>query len=188
MGHRLSARTPDQELSAALALVRDVADHPTAGVVFKDIAPLLADHAAFAATVSAMATEGSRLAEGSVDAVVGIEARGFILAAPVALALGAGFVPVRKPGKLPGATYDVSYTLEYGADTLHLQRDALAPGARVLVVDDVLATGGSVAATTDLVVLGGGVVVGVCVLMELGFLAGRERLGGTPFGALQVVS
>jgi adenine phosphoribosyltransferase len=132
------------ELSAALALVRDVADYPTAGVVFKDIAPLLADHAAFAATVSAMAAEGSRLAEGTVDAVVGIEARGFILAAPVALALGAGFVPVRKPGKLPGATYDVSYTLEYGAGTLApAARRVRAPGARVPVVDDVLSTGGA---------------------------------------------
>jgi adenine phosphoribosyltransferase len=187
VGHRLSAGTPDLELSAALARVRDVADYPVPGVVFKDIAPLLADHAAFAATVSAMADQGSRLAEGPVEAVVGIEARGFILASPVALALGAGFVPVRKPGKLPGPTHDVSYSLEYGAGTLHLQRDALVPGARVLVVDDVLATGGSVAATMDLVVRGGGEVVGVCVLMELAFLSGRMRLGATPFSALQVV-
>lgn len=187
MGDRLSTRTQTLELSAALELIRDVADYPVPGVVFKDITPLLADHAAFTTTVSAMAAAGDRLGDGRIDAVVGIEARGFILAAPVALALGVGFVPVRKPGKLPGPTYDVSYTLEYGVGTLHVHRDAFAPGARVLVVDDVLATGGSVAATADLVARGGGEVVGVSVLMELGFLAGRERLGGLPLASLRVL-
>ena len=187
MGDGLSTRTGTAELSAALGLIRDVPDYPAAGVVFKDITPLLADHAAFTATVSAMAAEGTRLAGGPIDVVVGIEARGFILAAPVALALGAGFVPVRKPGKLPGPTYDVSYTLEYGAGSLHMHQDAFAPGTRVLVVDDVLATGGSVAATADLVARSGAELVGACVLMELGFLSGRERLDGLPVASLEVV-
>ena len=187
MGDGLSTRTGSAELSAALSLIRDVPDYPAPGVVFKDITPLLGDHAAFAAIVSAMASEGARLGEGSIDVVVGIEARGFILAAPVALALGAGFVPARKPGKLPGPTYDVSYTLEYGTGTLHVHQDALAPGTRVLVVDDVLATGGSVAATADLVARSGAEMMGACVLMELGFLPGRQRLGGLPVAALEVV-
>ena len=187
MGGGLSTRTGSAEQSAALSLIRDVPDYPTPGVVFKDITPLLSDPAAFAAIVSAMAAEGARLADGSIDVVVGIEARGFILAAPVALALGAGLVPVRKPGKLPGPTYDVSYTLEYGAGTLHVHQDAFAPGARVLVVDDVLATGGSVAATAELVGRSGAELVGACVLMELAFLSGRERVGDLPVAALEVV-
>jgi adenine phosphoribosyltransferase len=187
VGGGLSTRTGSAEQSAALSLIRDVPDYPTPGVVFKDITPLLSDPAAFAAIVSAMAAEGARLADGPIDVVVGIEARGFILAAPVALALGAGLVPVRKPGKLPGPTYDVSYTLEYGAGTLHVHQDAFAPGARVLVVDDVLATGGSVAATADLVGRSGAELVGACVLMELAFLSGRERVGDLPVAALEVV-
>jgi len=175
-------------LTASLdALIRDVADYPKPGIVFKDITPLLADHTGFTSTVAAMAAEGSRIADGPVDVVVGIEARGFILAAPVALALGVGFVPVRKPGKLPGPTYEVSYTLEYGEETLQVHRDALAPGARVLVVDDVLATGGTVAATAQLVRQCGAEVVGVSVLMELEFLAGRQALAGLPVTALKVV-
>jgi adenine phosphoribosyltransferase len=169
-------------------LVRDVPDYPKPGVVFKDITPLLADHTGFTDTVSALAAEGSRLAGGDVDVVVGIEARGFILAAPVALALGVGFVPVRKPGKLPGPTHEVSYTLEYGEETLHVHRDGIAPGARVLVVDDVLATGGTVAATEELVRRCGAEVVGVSVLLELGFLAGRKALPGLAVSALRVVS
>ena len=133
------------------SLVRDIPDFPTPGVVFKDITPVLANPGAFAAVIDGMAKHGRTISDGPIDAVVGMEARGFILAAPVALALGAGFVPVRKRGKLPAATYAVSYALEYGEATLEVHRDALSPGDRVLLVDDVLATGGTVAATVDLV-------------------------------------
>ena len=153
------------------ALVRDVPDYPTPGIVFKDITPLLADGPAFAATIDALCA-----AAGQVDVVVGVEARGFILAAPVALRLGAGFVPVRKQGRLPGATLAAAYALEYGEATVEIHADALPVGARVLVVDDVLATGGTLEATVDLVRRAGGTVVAVSVLIELGFLAGRARL------------
>lgn len=122
-----------------------------------------------------------------VDKVVGIEARGFILAAPVALALGAGFVPVRKEGKLPGATHRIGYALEYGEAVLEVHRDAIAPGERVLVVDDVLATGGTVAAANELVGLCGAEVAGVAVLMELSFLGGRAVLGDAPLTVLHTV-
>ncbi|PVG82868.1 adenine phosphoribosyltransferase [Nocardioides gansuensis] len=169
-------------------LVRDVPDFPEPGIVFKDITPLLADHKAFSQVVEALAEMGrDESGAGVVDKVVGMEARGFILAAPVALALGAGFVPVRKAGKLPGETHAVSYALEYGEATLELHRDAVAPGERVLLVDDVLATGGTVAATRQLVEACGGVVVGVAVLMELGFLPGRETVGDLPLHALMTI-
>ena len=143
-----------------LARIRDVPDYPKPGVLFKDIAPLLADHVAFAGAVDAIVNHHGR---GTVDKVVGIEARGFILAAPVAYHTGAGFVPVRKKGKLPGATLEVA-------------ADAFEAGDRVLIVDDVLATGGTVEATIDLVRRAGADVVGLSVLMELSFLSGRERL------------
>lgn len=163
---------------ALSALIRDVPDFPEPGVVFKDITPLLADHDAFSATIEELAAVG-RDGDGkaAVDKVVGMEARGFILAAPVALALGAGFVPVRKAGKLPGPTHAVSYSLEYGEATLEMHRDAVEPGDRVLLVDDVLATGGTVAATTQLVEACGGTITGVAVLLELAFLHGRAALG-----------
>jgi adenine phosphoribosyltransferase len=157
-------------------LIRDVADFPTPGILFKDIAPLLADHAAFAAVVDAL-VERSR-AFGPVDKVVGIEARGFIVAAPVAYRWGAGFVPVRKAGKLPSATHARTYDLEYGTATLEVHRDAFAPGDRVLVVDDVLATGGTVDATRWLVAEAGAEVVGCTVVIELAALGGRARLAG----------
>ena len=166
-------------------LIRDVPDFPTPGIVFKDISPLLADPAAFTAAVDAMVDEAG---VGSVDKVVGIEARGFVLAAPVAYHLGAGFVPVRKPGKLPGPTHETAYDLEYGSNVLQVHRDAFAPGDRVLVVDDVLATGGTAAAAVRLVMQDGGQVVGVSVLLELGALGGRAVLAtahpGTPVHAL----
>jgi adenine phosphoribosyltransferase len=159
-------------------LVLDVPDYPEPGIVFKDITPLLADHAAFTAVIEALAAAGrDGSGEVVVDKVVGMEARGFILAAPVALALGTGFVPVRKAGKLPRETHAVSYALEYGEATLELHRDAIAPGDRVLLVDDVLATGGTVKATRSLVESCGGIVHGVAVLMDLGFLPGREAIG-----------
>jgi adenine phosphoribosyltransferase len=155
-------------------LVVDVPDFPEPGIVFKDITPLLADHTGLSAVVEALADVG-RDASGAtvVDKVAGMEARGFIIGAPVALALGAGFVPVRKGGKLPRETRAVSYDLEYGSATLEVHTDAIAPGDRVLLVDDVLATGGTLRATRQLVEAGGGVVTAVAVLMELSFLPGR---------------
>jgi adenine phosphoribosyltransferase len=169
-------------------LIVDVADYPEPGVVFKDITPLLADHTAFAAVIEALAAAGrDESGATAVDKVVGMEARGFILAAPVALALGAGFVPVRKAGKLPRETYAVSYALEYGEATLEVHRDAIVPGERVLLVDDVLATGGTVAATRQLVESCGGEAVGVAVLMELGFLPGLATIGDLPLHTLLTV-
>ena len=169
-------------------LVRDVPDYPEPGIVFKDITPLLADPAGFAAVVDELAAAG-RDAEGRVvvDKVVGMEARGFLFGAPVALALGVGFVPVRKAGKLPGATHAVCYALEYGEATLEVHCDAVAPGERVLLVDDVLATGGTIAATRELIAACGGQTAGVAVLMELSFLPGRETAGDVPITALAVV-
>ncbi|MGH3447619.1 MAG: adenine phosphoribosyltransferase [Nocardioidaceae bacterium] len=170
--------TPDGDLPTLLStLIRDVPDFPAPGVVFKDISPLLADHHGFTQVVEAMAGAGRDGAGNPVvDKVVGIEARGFILAAPVALALGAGFVPVRKSGKLPGPTYQESYALEYGEATLEVHQDAMAEDDRVLVVDDVLATGGTVEATVQLVRRSGASVSAVAVLMELDFLHGRAKL------------
>jgi adenine phosphoribosyltransferase len=162
--------------------IRDVADYPQPGVTFKDITPLLADGAAFAAVVSALASGYD-----GVDKVAGIEARGFILAAPVAIALGAGFVPVRKAGKLPGPTYAQSYDLEYGSATVEVHQDAFAPGERVLVVDDVLATGGTGSATAQLVRKAGGEVAAIAVIMELSFLDGRSRLPDAAIRSLLVV-
>jgi len=155
------------------ARIRDVADYPQPGIVFKDITPLLADGAAFAAVVAALAAGNE-----GVTKVAGIEARGFILAAPVAMILGAGFVPIRKQGKLPSRTYAQSYELEYGEATLEVHTDAFDPGDRVLIVDDVLATGGTAAATAELIRRTGATVAGIVVLLELGFLAGRAKLPG----------
>ena len=169
-------------------LVVDVPDFPEPGVVFKDITPLLADHDGFSAVVQGLAAAGrDETGATVVDKVVGMEARGFILAAPVALALGTGFVPVRKVGRLPRETHAVSYSLEYGEATLEVHRDGIAPGERVLLVDDVLATGGTVAATRELVESCGGTVTGVAVLMELSFLPGREAIGDLPLHALLTV-
>jgi adenine phosphoribosyltransferase len=180
-----SAASLDEQLDR---LIRDVPDFPQPGVTFKDITPLLADHDAFTAVVRALA-EAGRDADGNtvVDKVVGMEARGFILAAPVALALGAGFVPVRKAGKLPGETHTVSYSLEYGHATLEVHADSIAEGDRVLLVDDVLATGGTAAAAWDLLERTGADVVAFECVVELGFLGGRSRMGSRPVGALLVV-
>lgn len=169
-------------------LVVDVPDFPEPGVVFKDITPLLADPVGFAAVIEALAAAG-RDEQGAVvvDRVVGVEARGFILAAPVALALGVGFVPVRKSGKLPRATYAESYALEYGEATLEVHQDGLTTGDRVLLVDDVLATGGTVAATRRLLEHSGAVAHGVAVLMDLSFLPGRETIGDLPLTTLMTV-
>ncbi len=183
----------DQAESAELAghlarLIRDVPDFPKPGIVFKDISPLLADHAGLTSVVAGLARAGQdRDGATVVDKVVGIEARGFILAAPVALALGAGFVPVRKVGKLPGETHQVSYSLEYGEATLEIHTDAVSAGDRVLVIDDVLATGGTIDATRQLVESCGGVVAGVAVLMELSFLPGRDKLSDLALTVLHSV-
>ena len=153
-------------------LIADVPDFPKPGVGFKDITPLLASPSGFAACVEALV----RAAPADVDVVVGLEARGFVFAAPVALSLGVGFVPVRKPGKLPGDVFEESFALEYGTERLTIHRDAIPRGGRVLVIDDVLATGGTVAATAGLLTKLGADLVHVSVLMELGFLDGRARL------------
>jgi len=162
--------------------VRDIPDYPQRGVVFKDITPLLADGPAFRAVVDALAES-----YGPVDKVAGIEARGFILAAPVACRLGAGFVPIRKKGKLPGATFARDYELEYGTATLEVLTDAFEPSDRVLVIDDVLATGGTARATADLVQRAGAQLAGFAVLLELSFLNGRAKLPDFPVSALLTV-
>ncbi|MBZ6133274.1 adenine phosphoribosyltransferase [Streptomyces olivaceus] len=156
-----------------LSRIRDVADYPEPGVVFKDITPLLADPAAFNALTGALA-EVAR--DTGATKVVGLEARGFILGAPVALRAGLGFVPVRKAGKLPGATLAQAYDLEYGSAEIEVHAEDLSAGDRVLVVDDVLATGGTAEASLTLIRRAGAEVAGLAVLMELGFLGGRARL------------
>jgi adenine phosphoribosyltransferase len=177
-----SAGAGDELTRLITTLVRDVPDYPQAGVVFKDITPLLADGKAFAAVIEALAET-----YGPVDKVAGIEARGFILGAPVACRLGAGFVPIRKKGKLPGATFAQDYDLEYGTATIEVLTDAFAPDERVLVIDDVLATGGTARATADLVQRAGAQVTGLAVLLELSFLNGRARLADLPVSALLTI-
>jgi adenine phosphoribosyltransferase len=156
------------------SLVRDIADYPNPGVTFRDITPLLGDGPAFSRSVVELR---DRFAGVEVDRVLGMEARGFIIAAPIAYALGAGFVPVRKAGKLPWAVVREEYSLEYGKDKLEMHRDAIHPGEKILVIDDVLATGGTAAATCRMVEELGGVVVGLGFLIEIGGLSGRDRLG-----------
>ena len=173
---------------ALARLVLDIPDHPEPGVVFKDITPVLSDPAGLAAVVAGLTTAGlDESGSSRVDAVVGMEARGFILAPPVALALGAGFVPVRKAGKLPRETHAVSYDLEYGSATLELHRDAVRPGDRVLLVDDVLATGGIIAATVELLRSRGADVVAAAVVLEISALGGRSRCAGYPLACLRLV-
>ena len=159
----------------AATLIRDIPDFPKSGILFKDITPVLADAAAFQEVVDCFVAQ----AQGwSPDVVVGIESRGFVFGAPVALALGVGFVPVRKVGKLPGETIREEYALEYGTAIVEVHRDAIQPGQRVLIVDDLLATGGTAAAAAKLVETLGGKVAGFSFLVELGFLSGRRALSG----------
>ena len=155
--------------------IRDVPDFPQPGIIFKDITPLLADKAAFKLVIDTLC---SRWADSPPDLVAAIEARGFIPGGAVARALGAGFIPIRKPGKLPWKTVSQDYQLEYGTDQLQVHEDAVRPGQTVLIVDDVLATGGTSSAAVELIRKLGGVVLGVHVLIELSFLDGRRRLPG----------
>jgi adenine phosphoribosyltransferase len=161
--------------------IRDVPDFPKPGIVFKDITPILLDPHLFAAAVRLM---GEPFQGAGVTHVVAIESRGFLLGGPIALALGAGLVPIRKPGKLPAARDRVEYALEYGTDALEMHRDALGKGDRALIVDDVLATGGTAAAAGQLVRSCGATLTGFTFLIELGFLKGRERLPTTRLEAL----
>jgi len=161
--------------------VRDVPDFPHEGIVFKDLMPLIADRAAFRETIDLLADwAGPR----QPDVILGAEARGFIFGGALAYALGCGFVTARKPGKLPWETIEATYALEYGTDSLEVHIDAIAPGARVIVLDDVLATGGTARAKIELVERLGGVVVGALFVIELSFLHGRDRIAGTDVHAL----
>jgi len=162
-------------------LIRDIPDFPQPGIVFKDITPLLADDDAFSSVIDLIVV---RYGRGNIDKVVGIEARGFILASPVAYHFGAGFVPVRKEGKLPWDTEREEYALEYGTAVLEIHKDAIGSGDRVLIVDDVLATGGTARATAKLVERLGGKVIGIACLIELTFLKGRDNVAGYDFFSL----
>ena len=176
-----AAARASAEIDLMRSRVRDVPDFPQPGILFRDITPLLADPEAFHATVERMAAPFA-----GVDKVVAIESRGFILGAPVALALRAGLVPVRKAGRLPAETLQSAYSLEYGTAVLEIHRDAIAPGDRVLVVDDVLATGGTVGAAAYLIQELGGVVAGVSLLIELAALGGRQVLAAHDVRSLLV--
>ena len=156
-------------------LIREVPDFPKAGILFYDITTLLKDKHGFCGVIDGLKKQYAGV---GVDIVLGIEARGFIFAPALAYALGAGFVPVRKPKKLPGEIARVTYDLEYGSDTLEVHKDAITPGSRVLIVDDLLATGGTARATTQLVESLGGTVAGVAFVVELTFLGGRDKLNG----------
>ena len=157
------------------SLIRDVPDFPIDGILFKDITTLTRNKEAFREAIDRMA---DRYADINIDGIVAIEARGYIFGAPLAYKLGAGFVPIRKPGKLPAETISESYELEYGTNTLEMHRDGIEPGQRILVVDDLLATGGSARAAINLVERLGGRIVGVAFLVELDFLHGRDKLQG----------
>ena len=163
------------------AAIRNVPDFPQPGIQFKDITPVLGDARLFAGAIDLMA---ARHADAGIDACVGIDARGFIFAAAAAKQLGTGFVPVRKKGKLPWKTHEESYSLEYGEATIAIHQDALQPGARVLLLDDLLATGGTAAAAANLLQKIGAEIVEVGFMIELGFLDGREKMNGHPVNAL----
>jgi adenine phosphoribosyltransferase len=163
--------------------IRDIPDFPKPGIRFKDITPLLSHPEAFGAAIDRLAEE---YAGTKIDTIAAAEARGFIFGAPLALRLNAGFVPIRKPGKLPFATIALEYQLEYGSDSLEVHTDAFAPGRRVLLLDDVLATGGTMLACCNLVKSTGAEIVGCAFVLELGFLGGRERLA--PYKAFSLIA
>ena len=168
-------------MSTLEQLLRDVPDFPKPGIVFKDITPLLADADALKEAVRLLADPYRDM---HVDIVVGVESRGFIFGPAVAVELGAGFVPIRKPGKLPAETISASYELEYGTDTLEIHADAVQPGQKVVLVDDLIATGGTIAAVRELIEALGGEIVGASFLVELCFLNGREKLPGIDIRSL----
>lgn len=170
-----------ETIEAIKAAIRDVPDFPKPGIMFKDITPLLNDPKLFDMSIRLLAEPYKGR---GITKVIGMDARGFIFAAPVALALGAGFTPVRKKGKLPYKTVSVTYDLEYGQDTLQIHEDAIKPGEKILIVDDVLATGGTAGAVCGLVEKLGGKLEGVAMLIELEFLKGRDKLSGYPVESL----
>ena len=174
----MDAADPEAELRK---YIRDIPDFPKPGILFRDLTPLLADPAALKLAIQAIAEPFLEL---QIDYVVGTEARGFIFGAPVATTLGVGFVPARKPGKLPAETFSASYQLEYGTDHIEMHVDVLSANDRVLVVDDLIATGGTARATMDLVRQAGATVAGCAFLIELSFLEGRKALDIEPFHAV----
>jgi adenine phosphoribosyltransferase len=165
----------------ALSLIRDIPDFPKPGILFKDITPVLADGDALSEVIGALTCSAGKLAP---DVIAGVESRGFLFGAPIAHAMNLGLVPIRKAGKLPARTVQVEYALEYGTATVEMHEDAIQPGQRVVIVDDLLATGGTAAAAAHLVEKLGGTVAGFVFLVELGFLSGREKLSGYPCEAL----
>jgi len=174
-------RNSDPRVALLRARIRDIADFPKPGILFRDLTPLMGDGVTMRTTVEMLV---EKIAPHRADTIVAIESRGFIFGAPVAVALGAGFAPVRKPGKLPWRTTKRTYDLEYGTDSLEMHADAVVQGTRVVIVDDLLATGGTAAATAELVRAQGGVVVGIAVVVELELLKGRDRLPSVPVDAL----
>ena len=158
------------------SIIRDIPDFPQKGIVFRDITPLLAHPQGLTAVIQDFKTKFAELNIGAIDCIIGIESRGFILGAPLAMALGCSFVPVRKPKKLPSAVFRVEYSLEYGTDTLEMHQDAIASGQRVIIIDDVIATGGTAAAAAKLVTQAGAELIGYGFLIELDFLNGRNAL------------
>ncbi len=175
-----SSKPTRDELAAA---VRNVPDFPKAGIQFKDITPVLGDARLFSGCVDLMI---AGVTPGSIDAVAGIDARGFIFAAAAALRLQAGFIPIRKKGKLPYSTFEETYDLEYGTDTVAIHTDALRPGSRVLLMDDLLATGGTAGAAATLLRKAGAEIVEISFFIELGFLKGREKFKGFPVRSIVV--
>ena len=166
------------------SIIRDIPDFPQQGIMFRDITPLLAHPQGLTAVIQGFKTKFAELNIGEIDCIIGIESRGFILGAPLAMALGCSFVPVRKPKKLPSAVFRVEYALEYGTDTLEMHQDAIASGKRVMIIDDVIATGGTSAAASKLVEQSGAKLVGYGFLIELDFLNGRKALPEVPIVSL----
>ena len=166
------------------SIIRDIPDFPQKGIIFRDITPLLADPMGLKQVIDGFKNRFVELNIGSVDCIIGIESRGFILGAPLAMSLGCSFVPVRKPKKLPSAVFRVEYALEYGTDTLEMHQDAIATGQRVIIIDDVIATGGTAAAAAKLVEQSGAELIGYGFLIELDFLNGRKVLPEVPIVSL----
>ncbi|WP_103669044.1 adenine phosphoribosyltransferase [Pseudanabaena sp. BC1403] len=166
------------------SIIRDIPDFPQQGIMFRDITPLLAHPQGLTAVIQGFKTKFAELNIGEIDCIIGIESRGFILGAPMAMALGCGFVPVRKPKKLPAAVFRVEYALEYGTDTLEMHQDAISSGKRVIIIDDVIATGGTAAAAAKLVEQSGAELIGYGFLIELDFLNGRKALPEVPIFSL----